>query len=107
MDEASSAQVQADMRHLAGDLEKQYVTDAQLVSPYSRRRGPKLSGRSGHAFAGPGIGILHQPTAIESARATAAVTVRHADLVRSDRSGLPANAAMNRRRGSPWRRIRC
>ena len=106
MDETSSAQVQTDMRHLACDLEKQYVTDAQLVSPYSRCRGPELAGRSGHAFAGTGIGILHEPTAIESTRAAAAVTVWHADLVRGDGSCLLANAAMNRRRGTRWRRIR-
>ncbi len=102
MDEAPSAQVQTDVRHLACNLEEQHVTDAQLVSSYSRCRGPKLPGCSGHAFADPGIGILHQPTAIESARATAAVTVRHADLIHCDSSCFLADTAVNCRRGARW-----
>ncbi len=107
MHEASLAQIQTDMRHFAGDLEEQDVASAQIVSLHCGCRGPELPGRSGHALADTGIGILHQTAAIETARATAAIAVRHTDLIQRDCGRFLADAGMSRSRASYRRWIPC
>jgi len=95
MNETLSTEVQADVRHLAVDTEKQQVASAQFVSPNRSCRGPKLPGCSWQLLAGPRIGILNKPAAIESARVTATVTIRNSHLIHRDSGRLLTDIAAN------------
>ena len=81
MHELALAEIQADVRHLAFDIEKQQVADTQLVSADRNARRPELFRRSRHFLSGARIGVLHQAAAIEASGTTAAVPIRHANLV--------------------------
>lgn len=96
MNETLCTKVQADVRHLAVDVKEQQVASPQLVSPYRSRCGPKLSGCSWQLLAGPRIGILNKPTAIESARVTTTVAIRNSHLIHRDRSRFLTEIAAHR-----------
>ena len=84
MHEPAFSKIKAYVRHLAFDAKEQQVTNAQLVAPKRLCRIPELFRGSRYRLAGAQVGVLYEPTAIEAARAAAAVAVWDTDLVQCD-----------------------
>lgn len=67
MYKALVAQINANMGHLAADLEEQNVSDPNVISGYRRQFRPELAGGSRQSLAGLKVRILYETAAVETA----------------------------------------